>query len=71
MSDRPTPFGLAFGPLAGERFPEIAAALAHGATSSADRDAFVLRDALPAIQREFSGVRMRPRTIGFQVGYAF
>lgn len=42
MSDRPTPFGLAFGALAGERFPEIAAALARGATSSADRDAFVL-----------------------------
>lgn len=42
MSDRPTPFGLAFGALAGERFPEIAAALARGATPSADRDAFVL-----------------------------
>jgi hypothetical protein len=42
VSDRPTPFALAFGALAGERFPEIAAALALGATSSADRDAFVL-----------------------------
>ncbi len=42
MTDRPTPFGLAFGALAGERFPEIAAALARGATSAADRDAFVL-----------------------------
>ena len=42
MTDRPTPFGLAFGALAGERFPEIAAALARGTTSSADRDAFVL-----------------------------
>jgi len=42
VTDRPTPFGLAFGALAGERFPEIAAALARGPTSSADRDAFVL-----------------------------
>ena len=52
MSDRPTPFGLAFGALAGERFPEIAAALAHNATSSADRDAFVLVQPAGALLRD-------------------
>lgn len=52
MSERPTPFGLAFGALAGERFPEIAAALAHRATSSADRDAFVLVQPAGALLRD-------------------
>lgn len=53
MSDaRPTPFELAFGPLAADWFPDIAAALAHATASSADRDAFVLVQPVGALLRE-------------------
>lgn len=52
MSDRPTPFALAFGSIAGERFPEIAAALARVPTSSADRDAFVLVQPVGALLQD-------------------
>jgi iron complex outermembrane recepter protein len=36
-----------------------------------DKDAFVLRDRIPAIQADTYGHRMRPRTFGIQVGYSF
>ena len=52
MSDRPTPFDLAFGALAAQRFPEIAAALARGATASANRDAFVLVQPVGALLQD-------------------
>jgi hypothetical protein len=52
MTDRPTPFALAFDGLAAERFPEIAAALAAADVSSADRDAFVLVQPAGALLRD-------------------
>jgi hypothetical protein len=52
MTGRPTPFALAFGSIAAERFPAIAAALAASGTSSADRDAFVLVQPVGALLRE-------------------
>ena len=51
MTARPTPFALAFGALAAERFPGIAAAFATG-DPSADRDAFVLTQPVGALLRE-------------------
>jgi hypothetical protein len=52
MSDRATPFALAFGPLAAERFPGIAAALTAASASSADRDAFVLVQPVGALLQD-------------------
>ncbi len=52
MTARPTPFALAFGALASERFPAIAEALAQGETPSADRDAFVLVQPVGALLRD-------------------
>jgi hypothetical protein len=52
MSDRPTPFALAFGPFAAEHFPRIAATLQRSAASSADRDAFVLVQPVGALLQE-------------------
>ena len=40
--ERPTPFDLVFGPLAGERFPPIRAAFEGKDTDPRDRDAFLL-----------------------------
>ena len=63
MSDRPTPFALAFATLAGERFPEIAAALARAAASSADRDAFVLVPTVGALLQDLSAPDAPPDAI--------
>lgn len=52
MTDRPTPFALAFGGLAAERFPAIGAALAAADASSADRDAFVLVQPVGALLQD-------------------
>lgn len=64
MSDaRPTPFTLAFGPLAAERFPDIAAALADATASSADRDAFVLVQPVGALLRELIPDEAEPEAL--------
>jgi len=49
---RPTPFALAFGDLARERFPAIAERLAREGVSSADRDRFVLLEPVGRLLRE-------------------
>jgi hypothetical protein len=49
---RATPFDLALGALAAERFPAIATALEQGGTSSADRDAFVLIQPVAVLLRD-------------------
>ncbi|HEV8266009.1 MAG TPA: hypothetical protein VGQ06_13750 [Gemmatimonadales bacterium] len=49
---RLTPFELAFGNLARERFPAIAEQLAQSGSSSADRDRFVLLEAVGRLLRE-------------------
>ena len=52
MTARPTPFDLALGALAADRFPAIAAALDRAGASSADRDAFVLLQPVGVLLRE-------------------
>jgi hypothetical protein len=49
---RPTPFALAFGDLARQRFPAIAERLARDGASSADRDRFVLLEPVGRLLRE-------------------
>lgn len=49
---RPTPFGLVFGALANERFPDIAATLARSGETAIDRDRFVLLEPIGRLLRE-------------------
>lgn len=49
---RPTPFGLAFGEIAAQRFPAIAEALQQDGGSAADRDRFVLLEPVGRLLRE-------------------
>jgi hypothetical protein len=49
---RPTPFSLAFGDLAAERFPAIGRALAAASTDPRDRDAFLLLREVSQLVRE-------------------
>lgn len=42
MAARPTPFDLAFGPIAADRFPALASGIAAAGHDPRDRDAFVL-----------------------------
>lgn len=63
MTGRPTPFALAFGTLAAERFPEIAAALTPDAASSADRDAFVLMQPVGTLLRDLVPPEMPPEAL--------
>jgi hypothetical protein len=49
---RATPFGLAFGEIAPQRFPAIAQALQQGGTPAADRDRFVLLEPVGRLLRE-------------------
>jgi len=51
---RPTPFALAFGELARDRFPAIALVLERDALSSADRDRFVLLEPVGRLLREIA-----------------
>jgi hypothetical protein len=49
---RATPFGLAFGEIAPQRFPAIAAALQQARVPAADRDRFVLLEPVGRLLRE-------------------
>jgi len=51
---RATPFALAFADLARDRFPAIAQVLTENATSSADRDRFVLLEPVGHLLREIA-----------------
>jgi hypothetical protein len=52
MADRPTPFELLFGNLAGERFPQIRDGLETAGHNARDRDAFLLNQEVVTLLRE-------------------
>lgn len=52
MESRPTPFDVAFGGIASERFPALAAGLTEAGRDPRDRDAFVLVREVAALLRD-------------------
>lgn len=52
MAERPTPFALAFAPLAQERFGAVAASFSATGADPADRDAFILDRAVVELLRD-------------------